>query len=76
MQNFQDYRDESYMKGLWKEVWYSAEQCNVERDPIPVRKTKQSSRLDGHNAVPLGECSEHTKDTLMADYSTLSLITC
>ncbi len=61
VQTFQDYRDESYFESLWKEVVNTAENCNVETEPIPKRKSKQSKMLDGHTVMSsVGERSEQT----------------
>lgn len=67
VKRFQDYRDETYFEGLWKEVLNTSAKCNVETDPIPKRKTKQSRMLDGHTVMSsVGACSEQTKDTFRA----------
>ncbi|KAJ4939342.1 hypothetical protein JOQ06_028791, partial [Pogonophryne albipinna] len=51
VKRFQDYRDETYFEGLWKEVLNTSAKCNVETDPIPKRKTKRSRMLDGHTVM-------------------------
>ncbi|XP_019905690.2 zinc finger MYM-type protein 1 isoform X1 [Esox lucius] len=64
VKGFQDYRDESYFKELWKEVLDIAEQCNVETEPAPKRKKKLSSKLDGLSVMsPLGERPDKSRDT-------------
>lgn len=64
VQTFQDYRDESYFDSLWKEVVNTAENSNVETEPIPKRKLKQSKMLDGHTVMSsVGERSEQTRDS-------------
>ncbi|KAF3844452.1 hypothetical protein F7725_007615, partial [Dissostichus mawsoni] len=64
VKRFQDYRDETYFEGLWKEVLNTSEKCNVETEPIPKRKTKQSRMLDGHTVM--SSVGAETKDTFRA----------
>ncbi len=64
MHHFHNYRDGSYFEGLWKDVLNTAEQCNIETEPAPKQKTKQSSKLQGYITMSqLAGRSESTKDT-------------
>uniref|UniRef100_A0A3B3RJL6 DUF4371 domain-containing protein n=1 Tax=Paramormyrops kingsleyae TaxID=1676925 RepID=A0A3B3RJL6_9TELE len=52
------------LESLWKEVVNTAENSNVETEPIPKRKLKQSKMLDGHTVMSsVGERSEQTRDS-------------